>query len=82
MKRAKLSKEEKEIEAALLKGEFKPLKGKELEKIENALKARKKDVTMTIRVNSEDIEKIKNKANKLGVKYQSYISEIIHQVAQ
>ena len=49
MKRAKLSKEEKEVEAALLKGEFKPLKGKELEKIENALKARKKDVTMTIR---------------------------------
>jgi predicted DNA binding CopG/RHH family protein len=82
MKRAKLSKEEKEIEAALLKGEFKPLKVKELEKIENALRARKKDVTMTIRVNSEDIEKIKNKANKLGVKYQSYISEIIHQVAQ
>ena len=28
----KLSKEEKEIETALLKGEFKPLKGKELEK--------------------------------------------------
>ncbi|MGV8057448.1 MAG: CopG family antitoxin [Smithellaceae bacterium] len=45
-------------------------------------KARKKDITMTIRVNSEDIEKIKDKANKLGIKYQSYISEIIHQVAQ
>jgi predicted DNA binding CopG/RHH family protein len=37
---------------------------------------------MTIRVNSEDIEKIKNKAKKLGVKYQSYISEVIHQVAE
>lgn len=82
MKKIKLSQEEKEIENGLLSGEFKPLKGKELEKIEDALKARKKDVTMTIRVNSEDIEKIKNKANKLGVKYQTYISEIIHQVAQ
>ena len=82
MKKVKLSQEEKEIENGLLSGEFKPLKGKELEKIEDALKARKKDVTMTIRVNSEDIEKIKNKANKLGVKYQTYISEIIHQVAQ
>ena len=82
MKKVRLSKEEKEIENALLIGEFKPLKGKELEKIGNALRARKKDVTMTIRVNSEDIEKIKNKANKLGIKYQSYISEIIHQVAQ
>lgn len=82
MKKIKLSQEEKEIENGLLSGKFKPLKGKELEKIEDALKARKKDVTMTIRVNSEDIEKIKNKANKLGVKYQTYISEIIHQVAQ
>jgi len=66
MKRTKLSKEEKEIEAALLKGEFKPLKGKELKNIENALRARKKDVTMTIRVNSEDIEKIKIKQISWG----------------
>ena len=82
MKRARLSQEEKEVETALLKGEFKPLRGKKLEKIEHALRARKKDVTMTIRVNSDDIEKIKHKASKLGIKYQSYISEILHQVAQ
>jgi predicted DNA binding CopG/RHH family protein len=82
MKNLKLSKEEKEIENALLKGEFKPVKATELKSIEKALKSRKKDITMTIRVNSEDIEKIKGKANKLGIKYQSYISEIIHQVAQ
>lgn len=37
---------------------------------------------MTIRVNSDDIEKIKKKAEKIGVKYQSFISEILHQVAQ
>ena len=37
---------------------------------------------MTIRVNSEDIEKIKKKAKKVGVKYQTYISEVLHQVAQ
>ncbi len=78
----KLTKEEKEIENALLRGEYIPIKGKELENIEKALKLRKKDITMTIRVNSEDIEKIKNKAKKLGVKYQSYISEVIHQVAE
>ncbi|MDD5523942.1 MAG: hypothetical protein PHV90_01740 [Smithella sp.] len=53
-----------------------------MENIENALKSRRKDTTMTIRVNSEDIEKIKSKAKKLGIKYQSYITEIIHQVAQ
>ena len=82
MKTLKLTKEEKEIENALLSGEYKPIKGKELANIENTLKSRKKDITMTIRVNSEDIEKIKGKAKELGIKYQSYISEIIHQVAQ
>ncbi len=82
MKKHKLTKEEKEIENALLRGEYIPIIGKELDNIEKALKMRKKDITMTIRVNSEDIEKIKNKAKKLGVKYQSYISEVIHQVAE
>jgi predicted DNA binding CopG/RHH family protein len=82
MKKIRLTEEEKDVDNALLSGEFRPLKGKELEAIENALKARKRDITMTIRVNSEDIEKIKDKANKLGIKYQSYISEILHQVAQ
>ena len=82
MKTLKLTKEEKEIENALLSGEYKPIKGKELENIERTLKSRKKDITMTIRVNSEDIDKIKGKAKELGIKYQSYISEIIHQVAQ
>jgi len=66
----------------LLRGDFKPVKGKELENIENTLKSRRKNTTMTIRVNSEDIEKIKSKAKKLGIKYQCYITEIIHQVAQ
>ena len=82
MKKYKLTKKEKEIENALLRGEYIPIKGKELGNIEKALKLRKKDITMTIRVNSKDIEKIKNKAKKLGVKYQSYISEVIHQVAE
>jgi predicted DNA binding CopG/RHH family protein len=82
MKKHKLTKEEKEIENALLRGEYIPIKGKELANIEKALKLRKKDITMTIRVNSEDIKKIKNKAKNLGVKYQSYISEVIHQVAE
>jgi predicted DNA binding CopG/RHH family protein len=82
MKKYKLTKEEKEIENGLLRGEYIPIRGKELENIEKALKLRKKDITMTIRVNSGDIAKIKNKAKKLGVKYQSYISEVIHQVAE
>ena len=82
MKRIKLTKEEKAIEESLMNGEFVPIKGKLLEMIEKSLRSRKKDVTMTIRVNREDIEKIRKKAKKLGVKYQTYISEVLHQVAQ
>jgi len=82
MKKIKLTKEERETENALMHGEYTPIKGKELENIEKALRLRKKDITMTIRVNSEDIKKIKMKAKKLGIKYQSYISEVIHQVAE
>ena len=82
MKKIKLTKEEKEIEDSLMRGEYIKVNGASLNKIKEALVARKKDMTMTIRVNSDDIEKIKKKAEKLGVKYQSFISEILHQVAQ
>ncbi len=82
MKRIKLTKEEKAIEESLMNGEFVPIKGSQLEMIEKSLRSRKKDITMTIRVNREDIEKIRKKAEKLGIKYQTYISEVLHQVAQ
>ncbi len=82
MKRIKLTKEEKAIEESLMNGEFVPIKGRQLEMIEKSLRSRKKDITMTIRVNREDIEKIRKKAEKLGIKYQTYISEVLHQVAQ
>ena len=77
----KLTKEEQEIEEAFMRGEYKPITGKLLKEIEDSLKARKKDKVMTIRVNNADIERIKKKAKKLGVKYQTYISELIHTVA-
>ncbi len=37
---------------------------------------------MNIRVNSNDLEHIKRKAQKLGIKYQTFISEILHRVAR
>ncbi|MFH1503814.1 MAG: hypothetical protein ABIH08_00255 [Candidatus Omnitrophota bacterium] len=81
MKRIKLSKEEKTIENALLRGEYTKVSDKEMKAIQQALTVRKKDYTMTIRVNSEDIKKIKRKAAKAGVKYQTFISEVLHKVA-
>ncbi|MBL7072658.1 MAG: antitoxin [Candidatus Omnitrophica bacterium] len=82
MKNTKLTKEEKQIEEALMKGEYRPVTGKRLQEIAQAIAMRKKNTTMTIRVNSMDIKKIKLKAKKLGVKYQTFLSEVIHEVAQ
>ena len=45
------------------------------------LQSRRKDKVLNIRINSDDLEKLKAKASSLGVKYQTFISEILHQAA-
>ncbi len=82
MKKIKLNAEEQAIMAAIERDEFVPVSGKELRDVADAISARKKDATLTIRVNSRDINRIKRMAEKKGIPYQSYISEVIHRVAQ
>ena len=81
MKKIKLTKEEKQIEKDFLQGKYKKVKGKLLSEVKKALANRKKDYVMTIRVSSGDIKEIKRKAQRMGVKYQTFISEVLHQVA-
>lgn len=81
MKRIRLSKEEKSIEKALMRGEYVKAPKKLSNEIAKSLQAHKKDYVMTIRLNSRDIERIKRKAAKLGIRYQTFISEVIHRVA-
>ncbi len=81
MKKIKLNAEEKEIMMAVERDEFLPVTGKALEEIASSIAARKKDATLTIRVNSKDIECIKKMVSKKGIPYQSYISELIHRAA-
>lgn len=76
-----LDNEEKQIIAAIERDEFVPVTGKELREVANAIAARKKDTTLTIRVNSRDINRIKRLAKTKGIPYQSYIAEVIHRVA-
>jgi len=54
----------------------------EYTRIVKAIAARKKDAVLSIRVNSEDLAGIKRKAERLGIKYQTFISEILHTVAK
>jgi len=80
MRKIKLTREERWIEEHA--EEFVPVDKDKYDEIARAIAARKKDAVLNIRVNSYDLEHIKQKAQKLGIKYQTFISEILHKVAQ
>jgi predicted DNA binding CopG/RHH family protein len=77
----KLTRQEREIEGALVRGEYVNVTKSEFEEIARAIAHRKKDAVLNIRVNSQDLKFIKLKAKKLGVRYQTFISELLHRVA-
>ncbi|HVA66713.1 MAG TPA: hypothetical protein VNK24_07295 [Elusimicrobiota bacterium] len=81
MKKSDLSPEESRIERALLRGAYQPVSRAEFHRVAQAIARRKKDAVLNIRVNRRDMEDIKRKAGRLGVPYQSLISEMIHQLA-
>ena len=81
MRQIKLSRQEKEIEGALVRGEYRDVPKSEFEEIARAVAHRRKDAVLNIRVNSEDLMSIKQKARRLGVKYQALLSELVHRVA-
>ena len=82
MRQVKLTRQEKAIEEALVKGEYVDVNRQQFAQIAQAIKARKKDSVLNIRVNSQDLESIRQKAKRLGIKYQSFISEFLHRLAQ
>ncbi len=82
MRRIKLSRQEKAIEDAALRGEYVNVSKEKFDEITRMLAARKKDTVLNIRVNSQDLKDIKEKSQKLGIRYQTFISEILHRVAQ
>jgi predicted DNA binding CopG/RHH family protein len=81
MKTPMLSKREKALEKALLGGAYKSLGKAEVSRVVQAIARRKKDAVLNIRVNTQDLTQIKKKAARLGIPYQTYISEFIHQLA-
>ncbi|MBI1975978.1 MAG: hypothetical protein HYS56_00535 [Candidatus Omnitrophica bacterium] len=81
MRRAKLTRQEKAIENALIKGEYVNVDNAEFETIAHAIAIRRRDAVLNVRVNSEDIKRIKEKAKRFGVPYQTLISEFIHRLA-
>jgi len=80
MRRLKLTKEEQWFEDHA--DEFIPVSKEKFNMIKQAIERRRKDAVLNLRVNSYDLETIKQKARKIGVKYQTFISEILHKVAE
>ena len=81
MRQAKLTKAERGIERALLQGEYADVTKSSFEEIAQAIARRRKDAVISIRVNSRDLRQIQGKAKRLGVRYQTLISEVLHRVA-
>ena len=79
MKKGKLTREEKAIEESL--SEYVPVSRREFTEIAQAIAARRKDAVLNIRLSRHDLEHLKEKAKKLGVRYQTFLSEILHRVA-
>ena len=79
MRKAKLTKYEQSIEDHA--EEFVPVPKEEFERMKAALERRKKNAVLNIRINQGDLDGLKSKAKKMGVKYQSFISEILHRIA-
>lgn len=82
MRKANLTRQEKAIENSLLKGEYANVTKSDFTAIAEAIAARKKDAVLNVRVNSRDLASIRQRAQKLGIKYQTFISEVIHRIAQ
>lgn len=79
MRRIRLTKSEREIEEHL--DEYVPAGPKEFAEIAQAIAERKKDAVLNIRISRKDLEQIKDKAHKLGVRYQTFVAELLHRVA-
>ena len=80
MRKIRLTKKERWIEDHL--EEFVPVSKEKFNMIKQVIERRKKDAVLNIRVNSYVLDTLKQKAQKLGIKYQTFISEILHKVAQ
>lgn len=80
-KRFKLTRQEQAIEDALIRGEYVRASKEEFDAIARLIAERKKDAVLHLRINKYDLQSLKEKAKKHGIKYQTFIAEILHRVA-
>ena len=80
-KNLKLTKEEQAIEDAIGRGEYVNGSRKEFKEIARALARHRKNVVLNVRINQGDLDALKARAKRRGIKYQTFIAEVLHRVA-
>jgi predicted DNA binding CopG/RHH family protein len=71
-----LTEEEKQIENEM--DQYKSVSEEKKKKIEKIIDQTKKNKAISLRINNYDLEKIKEKAEREGVPYQTLITNILH----
>ncbi len=72
----KLDAFEKSIENQI--GKFVPVSEKEKNRIYSIIDKAKKNISISLRINNYDLGKIKEKADKNGLPYQTLITTVLH----
>ena len=81
LRQIKLTKYERELERSIANDEWVPGSKAEFDEIARMLARRRKDAVLNIRINQGDLDALKTRAKRRGVKYQTFIAEILHRVA-
>ena len=81
MRRTKLTREERAIENASGRGEYVSVSKEKFKEIADAIAHRRKNSVLNIRINNGDLQLLKDRASRHGVKYQTFIAELLHRVA-
>ncbi|MBI5139414.1 hypothetical protein HZA26_02275 [Candidatus Nomurabacteria bacterium] len=79
----KLTNDEQKFESEIERGEWKAIPKHESNRIhqEMAAASRNKDARVNLRLNPEDVSKIRDKAAREGIPYQTLIASILHKYA-
>ncbi len=84
-KKFKLTKEEKEIEKSLDRGDWEEasdeLKQEIAQSAQHSVANRKREARVNIRLNQGDVDIIRHKADEEGLGYQTLMSSILHKYA-
>ncbi|MBU6153721.1 MAG: hypothetical protein KGP28_05420 [Bdellovibrionales bacterium] len=81
----KLSADEKKFESEIECGDWKPIPKRGSERLRaemtEAANSGNKDARVNLRLNADDVEKIREKAEREGIPYQTLIGSVLHKYA-